>query len=105
MAHSLGTVLSYMALANHPQWGVHTFVTLGSPLASPMIFDQLDPAGRRSGLWPGTIGRWVNVRAIGDKAAAVPLREVRRPSKTCSSTTAIARSARAVPGHGGHRRR
>ena len=32
VAHSLGTVLSYMALANHPQWNVHTFVTLGSPL-------------------------------------------------------------------------
>src|SRR5258705_8095119 len=29
VAHSLGTVLSYMALANHAQWGVHTFVTLG----------------------------------------------------------------------------
>jgi pimeloyl-ACP methyl ester carboxylesterase len=76
VAHSLGTVLSYMALANHPQWGVHTFVTLGSPLASPMIFDQLDPAPvDGQGLWPGTIERWVNVRAIGDKAAAVPLRE------------------------------
>ncbi len=76
VAHSLGTVLSYMALANHPQWTVHTLVTLGSPLASPMIFDQLDPppvAGR--GVWPGAIERWVNVRAVGDKAAAVALSE------------------------------
>ena len=74
VAHSLGTLLSYMALCNHPQWPVHTFVTLGSPLASEMIFNQLDPPpvdGR--GVWPGSIERWVNVRAVGDKAAAVPL--------------------------------
>src|SRR5580765_6200278 len=42
VAHSLGTVLAYMALANHPHWTVHTLVTLGSPLASPMIVGQLD---------------------------------------------------------------
>ena len=76
VAHSLGTVLSYMALANHPQWNVHTLVTLGSPLASPMIFGQLDPAPVDGmGAWPGAIERWVNVRAVGDKAAAVALRE------------------------------
>ena len=33
VAHSLGTVLSYSALAAHDDWPVHTFVTLGSPLA------------------------------------------------------------------------
>jgi len=76
VAHSLGTVLSYMALAHHPRWKVHTFVTLGSPLASPMLGDMLDPPlvdGK--GQWPGSIQRWVNVRAVGDKAAAVPLAE------------------------------
>jgi pimeloyl-ACP methyl ester carboxylesterase len=76
VAHSLGTVLSYMALANHPQWPVHTLVTLGSPLASPMIFNGLDPAPvDGQGLWPGSIERWVNVRAVGDKAAAIALGE------------------------------
>ncbi len=74
VAHSLGTVLSYMALANHPQWTVHTFVTLGSPLASPMTGDMLDPPlVDGNGQWPGSIRRWVNVRAVGDKAAAVPV--------------------------------
>jgi pimeloyl-ACP methyl ester carboxylesterase len=76
VAHSLGTMLSYMALCNHPDWRIHTFVTLGSPLASPMIFDNLEPRpidGR--GQWPGSIQRWVNVRAVGDKAAAVSLRD------------------------------
>ena len=76
VAHSLGTLLSYMALCNHPQWPVRTFVTLGSPLASPMMFGQLDPAPvDGQGVWPGSIERWVNVRAVGDKAAAVPLAE------------------------------
>jgi pimeloyl-ACP methyl ester carboxylesterase len=76
VAHSLGTVLAYMALANHPQWTVHTLVTLGSPLASPMIFGQLEPAPVDGvGVWPGAIERWVNVRAVGDKAAEAPLAE------------------------------
>lgn len=76
VSHSLGTLFSYMALCNHPHWRVHTFVTLGSPLASPRIFERLEPPpldGR--GQWPGSVERWVNVRAIGDKAAALSLRE------------------------------
>jgi hypothetical protein len=77
VAHSLGTVLSYMALCHHSQWSIHTFVTLGSPLASPMILGQLDPAPvAGKGVWPGSIQRWVNVRAVDDKAAAVPLHTV-----------------------------
>ncbi|HEY7134254.1 MAG TPA: hypothetical protein VIB48_04235 [Acidimicrobiia bacterium] len=76
VAHSLGSVLSYMALASHPQWTVRTFVTLGSPLGSPMLDHMLDPPlvdGR--GQWPGSVERWVNVRAVGDKAAAIPVAE------------------------------
>jgi hypothetical protein len=76
VAHSLGSVLSYTALASHLDWAVHTFVTLGSPLGVPVIFNSLEPApvdGR--GLWPGTVERWVNVRAVGDKAAALSLTE------------------------------
>jgi hypothetical protein len=74
VAHSLGTVLTYMGLCHHPDWPPLTFVTLGSPLASPMVVGMLDPApvdGR--GEWPRPVERWVNVRAVGDKAAAVPL--------------------------------
>jgi pimeloyl-ACP methyl ester carboxylesterase len=74
VAHSLGTVLSYMALCNHPAWSVDTFVTLGSPLGSPMIAGTLDPPlVDGHGVWPGSVRRWVNVRAVGDKAAAVGL--------------------------------
>lgn len=76
VAHSLGTLLSYQALCRNPDWRIPTFITLGSPLASPFIFDQLDPAPVDGvGVWPGAVQRWVNVRAVGDKAAAVPLGE------------------------------
>ena len=74
VAHSLGTVLTYMALCNHPDWSVDTFVTLGSPLAAPMTAGLLDPQPADGpGHWPGPVRRWVNVRAVGDKAAALPL--------------------------------
>lgn len=74
VAHSLGTLLSYQALCRNPDWQIPTFITLGSPLASPFVFDQLDPAPIDGvGQWPGAVQRWVNVRAVGDKAAAVPL--------------------------------
>jgi pimeloyl-ACP methyl ester carboxylesterase len=76
VGHSLGSVLSYTALANHPNWPVRTFVTLGSPLGAPMVFDQLEPPpvdGR--GVWPGPVQRWVNVRALHDMAAGVSLVE------------------------------
>jgi hypothetical protein len=69
VAHSLGTVLSYTALAARDDWPVHTFVTLGSPLAHPLMFTSLEPApidGR--GVWPGAVQRWVNVRALNDMA-------------------------------------
>jgi pimeloyl-ACP methyl ester carboxylesterase len=76
VSHSLGTLFSYMALCNHPHWRIHTFVTLGSPLASPMIFEHLEQSAiNGKGQWPGSVERWVNVRAVGDRAAAVPLRE------------------------------
>ena len=55
---------------------MHTFVTLGSPLAATMIFDTLEPAPVDGlGVWPDPVARWVNVRAVGDKAAAVSLTE------------------------------
>ena len=76
VSHSIGTLFSYMALCNHPHWQVHTFVTLGSPLASPLIFERLEPPPiDGKGQWPGSVERWVNVRAVGDKAAAVALQE------------------------------
>src|SRR5215510_1180064 len=41
-----------------------------------MMFEHLDPPPvDGQGQWPGSVERWVNVRAVGDKAAAVSLRD------------------------------
>ena len=73
VAHSLGTVVAYRALLAHPEWNVHTLVTLGSPIGIPLLLDTYVPE-RRDGIgpWPGTVQRWVNVAAKGDIAAVVP---------------------------------
>lgn len=76
IAHSLGTLIMYAGLCNHPNWRVHTFVTLGSPLALPMIFENLEPPPEEGrGKWPGSVQRWVNIRAVGDKAAEISLKD------------------------------
>jgi len=70
VAHSMGTVIAWTALNFRPESTVHTLVTLGSPLGSPMVFDMLDPKPvDGQGAWPGAVQRWVNVAAVGDKAA------------------------------------
>src|SRR5215218_1087669 len=59
VAHSLGTVLAYMALASHPQWKVHTFVTLGSPLrhrCSATCSTHRWSMARASGRLPSSVG-------------------------------------------------
>lgn len=75
VAHSLGSVIAYRALANADPAScppVHTLVTLGSPLGSPLVFDTLKPAPVNGvGVWPGRVQRWVNVAAVGDQAASV----------------------------------
>jgi pimeloyl-ACP methyl ester carboxylesterase len=79
VAHSLGTVLSYVALCNHPDWSIDTFITLGSPLASPLMVQQFGASLHDDyGAWPG-VRRWVNVRAVDDVACAAPLTEVFGP--------------------------
>jgi pimeloyl-ACP methyl ester carboxylesterase len=76
VAHSLGSVLAYIALCNHPEWSVDTFITLGSPLASPMLVDQLRHSLHGElGAWPG-VRRWINVRAVDDVACSASLTEL-----------------------------
>lgn len=73
VGHSLGSVIAYGALRRHPEWKVHTLVTLGSPLGQPRVLENLDPpvtAGEQAP-WPGSVQRWVNVAAVGDKAASI----------------------------------
>jgi pimeloyl-ACP methyl ester carboxylesterase len=72
VGHSLGSIVAYNALRRHPQWSVHTFITLGSPLGQPMVLSQMDPPfGEGETRWPGSVQRWVNVAAVGDRAAAI----------------------------------
>jgi hypothetical protein len=74
VAHSLGTVVAYEAVCAHPEWGVATLVTLGSPLGiRNLVFDRLrpvpDPDG--TGRWPGGVRRWANIADRGDVVALV----------------------------------
>ena len=72
IAHSLGTIVSYQTLAANPGIEVDTFITLGSPLGSDMVFPTLEPAAVDGvGAWPGGAKRWVNIAAHGDHAAQV----------------------------------
>lgn len=71
VGHSLGSVIAYRQLARHPEWVVPTFVTIGSPLGSSMIHGLLDDVVDGRAPWPGSVQRWVNVAAVGDRAATV----------------------------------
>ncbi len=73
VAHSLGSVVAYECLCAHPEWSVHTFITLGSPLGiRNLVFDRLRPAPIRGvGVWPGSITHWVNIADRGDVIALV----------------------------------
>jgi hypothetical protein len=73
VGHSLGSVVAYECLCAHPEWGVRTFVTLGSPLGiRNLVFDRLTPApsGGR-GAWPGSVRQWFNIADGGDIVALV----------------------------------
>ena len=73
IAHSMGTVVAYEALADHPEWNVETLLTIGSPLGSDWVFRNLRPAPAQSqGRWPGSVERWINVASVGDQAVEEP---------------------------------
>jgi pimeloyl-ACP methyl ester carboxylesterase len=71
LAHSLGSVVAYEALCAYPHIEVELLVTLGSPLAMPIVvFDRLDPTHRNgSGQRPAGVRRWINVTDKGDLIA------------------------------------
>ncbi|WP_208630531.1 hypothetical protein [Amycolatopsis kentuckyensis] len=72
VAHSLGSVVAYEALAAMPDHSVRALVTLGSPLGiGKLIFDRLNPVPAGGlGAWPGTEDlMWTNVADRGDVVA------------------------------------
>ncbi len=71
IAHSLGTVVTVMALERNPGFELPLLVTLGSPLGAPFLQDRLDHVDGVAA-WPGAVQRWVNVAAVGDRACVEP---------------------------------
>ncbi|MFG2881467.1 hypothetical protein ACGFYV_03950 [Streptomyces sp. NPDC048297] len=71
IGHSLGSVVAYEALRAHPEWNVHTFISLGSPLGVQAIRDRLLPAPPAKGEGLPPVARWVNVAAKDDPVALV----------------------------------
>jgi hypothetical protein len=71
VAHSLGSVVAYEALAAHPEWSVRRLVTMGSPLGwAPQVFNRLTPLPTNGvGIWPGSVEEWTNVAFKGDIVA------------------------------------
>ncbi|MEG4148315.1 PGAP1-like alpha/beta domain-containing protein [Microcoleus sp. Pol12B5] len=70
IGHSLGSIVAYEALCEHPEWNVDTLVTLGSPLGIPgLIFDSLTPKPENgTGAWPN-VKNWFNIADKGDIVA------------------------------------
>jgi hypothetical protein len=71
VGHSLGSVVCYEILCQHPEWPVKVLVTLGSPLGiKRLIFDRLEPSPQNNiGSWPGSIEKWINIADAGDIVA------------------------------------
>lgn len=74
VAHSFGAVIAYEALYAHPEWSVHTLITLGSPLGSPAVFERLDPhvdaVRPPPDRWPGSVESWTDIVSRGDVVGA-----------------------------------
>lgn len=70
IAHSLGCVIAYNHLIQHPELNVQRFITLGSPLAFQVIQSSLaQPVVR-----PAAIkGDWINFYSTDDYLTAIPL--------------------------------
>ena len=70
VAHSLGSIIAYEALCAHPEWNVHSLVTLGSPLGIPnLVFEVLTPPPEKGkAKWPGVVS-WTNIADRGDIVA------------------------------------
>ncbi|MFT3855717.1 MAG: hypothetical protein QM733_23770 [Ilumatobacteraceae bacterium] len=71
VAHSLGTVVAYEALALTDGPARLDLVTIGSPLGRHHVIGaDLQPAlVEGAGQWPAAVRRWTNVTATGDLVA------------------------------------
>jgi hypothetical protein len=70
IGHSLGSVVAYEALCEHPG-NVVSFISIGSPLGiEKLIFNKLKPSPiNGKGKWPGKIKYWTNLAEKDDIVA------------------------------------
>jgi hypothetical protein len=68
VGHSLGSVVAWEFVRQHPHHELDLLVTLGSPLGLRMVRSRLPEQGRPGGV-PRQASRWVNVRDPGDPVA------------------------------------
>jgi len=68
VGHSLGSVVAWEFVRQHPEHELDLLLTLGSPLGLRMVRSRLPEQGREGGV-PDQAGRWVNVRDPGDPVA------------------------------------
>lgn len=68
VGHSLGSVVAWEFVRQHPEHELDLLVTLGSPLSLRMVRSRLPEQGCTGGI-PGHVGSWVNVRDLGDPVA------------------------------------
>ncbi|QJB48149.1 alpha/beta hydrolase [Acinetobacter sp. NEB149] len=70
IAHSLGSVIAYNYLIQHPELNIQRFITLGSPLAFQVIQSHLpQPIVRPTAI----TGDWINFYSTDDFLTAFPL--------------------------------
>lgn len=68
VGHSLGSVVAYEYVRQHPDHQLDLFVTVGSPLSLRMVRSRM-PGQGHTGSMPPRVSRWVNVRDPGDPVA------------------------------------
>jgi len=72
IGHSMGSVICWDTLWDHSRREprpapVSLFLTMGSPLGQRYVQQRLlSHRGKRAGGFPSSIGRWVNLAAVGD---------------------------------------
>ena len=72
IAHSLGSVIAYNHLIQHPELNVQRFITLGAPMAFQVIQEHLpQPIVRPEAIK----GDWINFYSTDDFLTAFPLSE------------------------------
>jgi hypothetical protein len=68
VGHSLGSVVAWEFVRQHPDYELDLLVTLGSPLGLRIVRSRLPEQARTGGV-PQQARRWVNVRDLGDPVA------------------------------------